>query len=973
MPYPLTMDEDEEDVYASGSPLGGLSILSGNPYTTPEALKYSREILDARNQANPEQDLYLQKVQANADKARNAIRAAREKIAARKYGNTESWLAAAAGFGAPTKTGAFGETAGNVARNLIEPLQKKRQFKMDRDRSLLDLDIAETNVDDELLKSNLELMKLKLQAKARMEAEALKQVGKQLPSGGSKNQSKAQEAIDRAYSKEYVEFATQSGGSDAIKSIDDLEEATNALNAAVKSGKNNLTGPLVGSMATIPFIGKWLQDVTNPESANIQELVEYTVQQSLRPILGAQFTEKEGERLISRVFNPRLKEEVNARRLEALTKMLKRAYSTKVAAKDYFEKYGTLGPTPENPKGFQGQVRWSRRDIEEGFEEELKSMGKPKTKGTPKFDVMPDDPVLEYEDLLPARARGGVIRRFAEGGSTNGRTSYTMPDGRVIRAPKGVSYDEVFDRYNSVVGGRLQREPQLEEVVPTAQRVPTPLDTAKQQLAEESGGEFDLGNMAELGGSMAAGALGARATVGAGHMLSDLVPGRRISSAQSRVLNALDKQGLSPEDWTKITGQANRVGVPAMGIDTGGLQMRTLGEAAMNPENLETREMYNTLKGRQRGSRGRVEEQVNKGLKPDEYFAKEKELIANIRNNADPDYTDLMAKFPSLKSPALVQLLDTPSGKEAVKRAMKSIRDVPGATIGKADVTGMVKNFDIRFLDQVKQEFDDLVMEAEGSGPNYKATSEGRRIRALRKALRDEMDLATTDPKTKESLYKKARAQYAGDIEVLDQLRFGREEFMKKAPKEMEDHLSNLNFTERDALRTGVAQRVSEMLRNPTSKDFNAAQKLIGSPETEEKLRLLFDKPNEFKVFKRALEMEAEMYQESRPTLSAAARALKKDDGTKLGTIRRTAKKAPTLGIASPIQWIIRYFRKKPDMNPKESAEILKMLRTSDTKGLQALEKNLSGKAGREVSRKRRLGKAGIAGAPFSNHDNKAR
>jgi hypothetical protein len=987
MPYPL--DDEDEDVYAGQNPLGGLSILTGNPYTTPEALKYSKEILDARDNPDIEQDLYLQKVQANADKARAAIRAAREKIASQRYGNTEAWLAAAAGFGAPTRTGAFGETAGNVARNLIEPVQRKRAFNQARDKSLLDLDMADTNVDDDLLKSNLELLKLKQAARARMQTEALKQMGKQLPPGMSKNQSIAQNAVDRAYAKDYVQFVTE-GGSSAIKSIDDLDEATTALKAAVASGKSNLTGPVVGSIASIPFVGKWIQDIANPESANVQELVEYTVQQSLRPILGAQFTEKEGERLISRVYNPRLPEEVNAKRLDALTVMLKRAYSSKVAAKDYYEKYGTLGPTPEHPEGFQGQVRWTRRDLEEGVEALTKEKPKasrgqsPLPGAAPKFKINPDDPVLEYEDLLPAKARGGRIgkpiqfadgrTRFAEGGAANGRVEYKMPDGRIIRAPKGVSYDEVFNRYNEANGGTLTASPPVEEVIPTAPRVADPLAGPRQAVKDSE--TMDFGEGAELLGSMGAGALGARAGVGAAHAVSDLLPGRRISPAQSRVLAALDKQGLSPEDWTKLTAQANRFGVPAMGIDTGGLNIRTLGEAAMNPENLETREMYNTLRARQKGARSRVEEQVNKGLKPDEYFAKEKELISSINNNAKPDYEALMQRFPSLKSPALVQLLDTPSGKEAVQRAMKSIRDVPGASIGKKDVTGMVSNFDIRFLDQVKQEFDDMIMEAEGSGPNYKATGEGRRLRALRKSLRDEMDIATTDPKTKESLYKKARSQYAGDIEVLDQLRFGREEFMKKAPKELEDHLSNLNFTEKDALRTGVAQKISEVLRNPTSKDFNAAQRLIGSPETEERLKLLFDKPNEFKIFKRALEMEAEMYQETRPTLSAAQRALKKDDGTRLGVVRRTAKQAPTLGIKSWVQWAIRYLRKNPEMGAKESADILKMMRTNDTRGLQALEKDLSGKAGREIVRKRRKGKAGIAGAivggmlPFLGSEN---
>ena len=66
------------------------------------------------------------------------------------------------------------------------------------------------------------------------------------------------------------------------------------------------------------------------------------MQRNLRLILGAQFTEKEGQRLIARAYNPSLSEQENAKRVRNLIKQMQSAAEAKASAARYFEENGTL-------------------------------------------------------------------------------------------------------------------------------------------------------------------------------------------------------------------------------------------------------------------------------------------------------------------------------------------------------------------------------------------------------------------------------------------------------------------------------------------------------------------------------------------------------------------------------------------------------------------------------------------------------
>lgn len=147
----------------------------------------------------------------------------------------------------------------------------------------------------------------------------------------SVSKTPGQEAVDKKFAAEYADFVASGGYADFEKQINQLDEVATKLE---ESG--SLTGWFVGN------IPDFIQAGINPEAISARDAVEEVVQRNLRLILGAQFTEKEGQRLIARAYNPRLSEEENAKRVRNLMRQMKSAAEAKASAARYFEENGTL-------------------------------------------------------------------------------------------------------------------------------------------------------------------------------------------------------------------------------------------------------------------------------------------------------------------------------------------------------------------------------------------------------------------------------------------------------------------------------------------------------------------------------------------------------------------------------------------------------------------------------------------------------
>jgi len=182
--------------------------------------------------------------------------------------------------------------------------------------------------------------------------------------------TKGQEAADREFGKEYAQYKAAGGFADVDKQLQQLQKVSKELGMP----GNDYTGPAAG---LIP--GK-ARAFTNPRAVAAQNMVEEVAQRNLRLVLGAQFTQVEGERLIARAYNPQLSPAENKRRVDALITQIRTAAQAKEDAAAYFEANGTLS-------GWKGKIP-TMGDFEAAIEAASKSEGS-SPKKTVKFGDLP--------------------------------------------------------------------------------------------------------------------------------------------------------------------------------------------------------------------------------------------------------------------------------------------------------------------------------------------------------------------------------------------------------------------------------------------------------------------------------------------------------------------------------------------------------------------------------------------------------
>lgn len=136
----------------------------------------------------------------------------------------------------------------------------------------------------------------------------------------------------------YAEFKT-AGSTKAQSNINKLDEAINILR---KPGTIAASGAVPGLLGDIPVVNRIAKALTTDESRQPRLIVEQVIQESLKTILGSQFTEKEGLAMMARAFDPYLSEETNADRISVIKEELKQMLASKEEAVAYFEKYKTL-------------------------------------------------------------------------------------------------------------------------------------------------------------------------------------------------------------------------------------------------------------------------------------------------------------------------------------------------------------------------------------------------------------------------------------------------------------------------------------------------------------------------------------------------------------------------------------------------------------------------------------------------------
>jgi len=150
-----------------------------------------------------------------------------------------------------------------------------------------------------------------------------------------------EKVIDENFGKIAAEYVLN-GAPQIQANLLNLSEKIRILEA----GEINVSGKEIGLMSDS------LKGIFQPEAASFIGDVRDIVFQSLREKLGAQFTEREGDRLVAAAFNSYLPEEMNIARLQRLYATIEEAARSKQDAINYFDENRTLQGYKATPINF---------------------------------------------------------------------------------------------------------------------------------------------------------------------------------------------------------------------------------------------------------------------------------------------------------------------------------------------------------------------------------------------------------------------------------------------------------------------------------------------------------------------------------------------------------------------------------------------------------------------------------------------
>lgn len=418
------------------------------------------------------------------------------------------------------------------------------------------------------------------------------------------------------------------------------------------------------------------------------------------------------------------------------------------------------------------------------------------------------------------------------------------------------------------------------------------------------------GSGAFSGGVLGAG-LGAgipvamRGATGASRWLRDRLAPSEASISQragEKMTQAMRESNLTPQQIEQMMAKDRAMGVPGVVANTDAA-MADLAEAVAQRTGKGTRKVEKTLAQQKTGARERTYQQVQKGLNPGNYYADEERLVKELRSKAGDVYENAYAHgdvddpriVEALKNPQFQQffqkargIADTEAmaaklrGEDPSKFALPEIYKPTGKfTESGAEILELTKLPDVRTLDYIKRGIDATI--DSGFRGKGMSTAEASALRDLRKVFVNAIDENVP-------AYKTARQSYAGDMEVIDAMRTGMNDFNKLDHEQVIKLVSGMGEAEKDAFRTGVARHLYSTVMDPST-NFNAANRIINSPETVAKLQPLFDNPAQFRLFQTAMERESQLFHQANKILGGSQTA-------KRGAMRESLEEGPGVGDA---------------------------------------------------------------------------
>ena len=445
--------------------------------------------------------------------------------------------------------------------------------------------------------------------------------------------------------------------------------------------------------------------------------------------------------------------------------------------------------------------------------------------------------------------------------------------------------------------------------------------------------------------------------------------------ALEKMTGAMRQAKVNPRDVEAQMAQDRAMNVPSV-MANANPALRDLAEAVAQRSGAGSNVIEKKLTTQRLGAKGRVKAQTTAALKPVDYYGLEDNLTAQLRTNAKSLYEKAYA-YGDVDDPRIVEVLKNPQFKAFFDKA-RGIADTEAQTAklkgedplkfalpeiykpsGKFDAYGteildLVKLPDVRTLDYIKRGIDATI--DSGFRGQGMSTAEASALRDLRKQFVNAIDENVPD-------YKFARKTYAGDLETLDALRMGREEFKDLDPEQVKKMVDAMSFGEKDAFRTGVARYFYGII-GKQSNEPNMAQRIIGPEDMQKKLAMLFDNPAEFDLYKTALMRESQLYKESNKILGNSATARRQELGKSLdedtGMIESAAQ-AATGNFSGALSSMVMGAIRSGQMSKARAEKLSEMLMAKEPNEVAAAVQMIENYAAKQAPKQFRatLGEAG--------------
>jgi hypothetical protein len=347
--------------------------------------------------------------------------------------------------------------------------------------------------------------------------------------------------------------------------------------------------------------------------------------------------------------------------------------------------------------------------------------------------------------------------------------------------------------------------------------------------------------------------------------------GERLApeTAATRALGgALRQDEMTP---ARMAARLRELGPQATLADAGGENVLGLARGAAGTPGPAKNRAAMVLNARAEAEADRIAKVATRGLKGGDYYVQEEAFLKGLRENAKPLYEE--AYKTALDSKNLSSLLERPVAKKAMREAAR-LAAIEGRRVsplapeltaqakqaGVAPKGGVGKGVMTEAVDDLKRGLDAMI-EKNANEFTGRLNKEGFALTAFKNQLLREADRLNP-------AYAKARAQYAGDAEVLKALREGRE-FLKMDREIIAKKLGELSGSAKEAYRSGALRAIKDVVEK-TPDQASAARRLFGNSMLRGKLRELFPDQKSFNEMARVLVAEAQFSKTRAAVLSGS-------------------------------------------------------------------------------------------------------